>query len=576
MYAMRAVDSEHFITGGTTYMPGTLKYATTLHRIGKDGSMTISEVLYRENESLRMVNLANAPNGNFILGCNAALTTANQRSVLIKTDAAAGITAAFRYGRTPANFNYTLPAPDGSFVSLRQSVSGGKMVLTKTLPDMLVEGCCTAPLAIKTAGLPTAAEDLNLTYDDFGQFIQNYSLNTELLSFTTAAYCPPEPVLLDESLTFCPGDSVSVAGAWYSQPGTVKDTILHPAACDTIVTYVLSFTALPQASAPVILCPADLTVDAQAGQQSAVVSYALPAATTDCPCGNAAINLVQGLPSGSDFPAGPTQVCYRTTDECGSTATCCFTVRVDVQTDEEPCDVKTTPCIRFEVLHIFQNPAGQKTYRLRVTNTCSNPLVYAVFQLPDGLTAEAPATNTTYTAPSGRSYAVRNANASPFYSIRFKAEGAGIASGQSDVFEYTLPPQAAPLFIHAAARLEGPGFYETHLNVFDCVVEHTVDRPSEAGARSAGSLAESRDFTVFPNPFADQLNVVFDLEEAGSVQAVLTDMTGRVVFSENKNLPAAGRQSFPWHTGDLPNGAYLVGLNLPGAGWTYRKVMLLR
>ena len=134
----------------------------------------------------------------------------------------------------------------------------------------------------------------------------------------------------------------------------------------------------------------------------------------------------------------------------------------------QPCDVKETPCVRFEVLGIVQNENAPKTYMMRIVNTCPDPLKYVVFQLPKGVVAKNPADNSVYTAPSGRQYEVRNANASPFYSIRFKAIGEGISGGASDIFEYTLPPQADLRNIGAMARLSSNQSFETHLTVPDC------------------------------------------------------------------------------------------------------------
>jgi hypothetical protein len=47
---------------------------------------------------------------------------------------------------------------------------------------------------------------------------------------------------------------------------------------------------------------------------------------------------------------------------------------------EDPCDIKNTPCVTFEILGISQNAKKQKTYRMRVTNNCANKL--SVHHLP--------------------------------------------------------------------------------------------------------------------------------------------------------------------------------------------------
>jgi hypothetical protein len=132
------------------------------------------------------------------------------------------------------------------------------------------------------------------------------------------------------------------------------------------------------------------------------------------------------------------------------------------------CDVKEIGCIKYELLGITVDSSMRKTYTIMVTNNCSNKLIYSAFQVPDGLVAKAPENGEIYVAPSGREYLVRNPNFSPMYSIRFKTTGDSIADGQSDVFEYTLPPQADPDYILAVTRVAPKIFYQAHLNTFAC------------------------------------------------------------------------------------------------------------
>jgi len=216
---------------------------------------------------------------------------------------------------------------------------------------------------------------------------------------------------------------------------------------------------------------------------------------------------------------------------------------------EEPCDVKNTSCVKFEILKISQNAKKQKTYRMRLTNTCSNKLAYVTFQLPNGMTAKQPFTGTIYTSPAGRQYEVRNPNHSPAHSIRFKTIGDGIANGQSDIFEYTLPAQANMAFIHASVRLEPQLFLETHLNVFGCVVEQlaTVTLPLPTGDKiGAGVAPQVQDRTqaqipagtslrLHPNPASSVLWVKRDLD--APVEATLVYATGQVFKTIHLDSP---------------------------------------
>ena len=347
----------------------------------------------------------------------------------------------------------------------------------------------------------------------------------------------PQPTR-EVSLEFCAGESVEINGVSYDQPGTVVDTLAAQTGCDTLVFYQLSYITLPQPSQVTVQCPASVVVQAPAGGSSAVVNYNLPTAATDCPCGTVSLELEQGFLSDNSFPLGPTQVCYQAADECGNSSSCCFAVTVEATGVETACDLKITPCTRFEILGIFQNSAGEKRYRIRITNTCTSALNYVAFQLPDGLTAGWPVNASTYTAPSGRTYSVRNASAAPFHSIRFKAQGTGIAGGQSDIFEYSLPAQADPDYVLTAVRLESGAWYEAHLNVFGCPVQTLVDRPTERA--SDGSQALQPGF--YPNPATDILHVNLLRWAGQTVRIQVFDALGRQVIDRAESAGATPLQ----------------------------------
>ncbi len=91
-------------------------------------------------------------------------------------------------------------------------------------------------------------------------------------------------------------------------------------------TSTCSFTVtVADNQAPVISCPAPITVTTPVGSCTAAVTYAVTA-TDNCPGVTTA--LVSGLASGAAFPVGVTTVTWRATDATGNTSTCSFTVTV--------------------------------------------------------------------------------------------------------------------------------------------------------------------------------------------------------------------------------------------------------
>ncbi|MBL7795689.1 MAG: T9SS type A sorting domain-containing protein [Saprospiraceae bacterium] len=352
----------------------------------------------------------------------------------------------------------------------------------------------------------------------------------------------------------CPGESVSYSLNGFTTYAWAPAAGLNCTTCPTVTaapqattTYTLfaydnngcelrdTFTVEVRGPANLMIsCPANLTVQAAPGEQIAVVNYADPITTTDCVCDAPVWTRTQGLASGAAFPIGPTQVCFSAEDGCNSSATCCFTVTVEKGPDPQgPCDVKETPCVRFEILAIFQNAKKQKTYRMRVINKCANELMYVSYQLPDGITAKAPANASIYTTPAGRQYEVRNSAAHK--SVRFKSIGPGIANGQSDIFEYTLPAQSDPTFIHATVRLAPQIIVETHLNVFACVVQQVpANLPDEQAADRTGTTVSEKTaaLRLFPNPVSDRLQVDLSAWANQTVRLTVTDALGRILLEE--------------------------------------------
>jgi len=404
-----------------------------------------------------------------------------------------------RCANEPININGELVSTDQVFIQIVSNIHGCDSVITtylKFLPlptrSESIEFCAGASVVIGGVGYNqsgTVVDTIPATGPGCDTVV-TYTLN--MLTLPTRS----------ESIEFCPGETINIGGNAYTLPGTVTDTIPAVSGCDTVVTYSLQYLT-PAPSLVSIDCPDAVNIAILPGAGPTVAHYALPTADSDCPCPGMALTLSSGLPSGSAFPPGKTLVCYTAQDSCGNSASCCFEVIIR---EEQACDIKEIGCMKYELLTITADAAKNRTYRIRVTNNCPTPLVYTAIQLPDGITAVEPAQLSVFEAESGREYEVRNPNYAPFYSIRFKSVAAGIAGGQSEIFAYTLPAQAAPDYIHITSRLEIQQFYEAHLNTFNCPVG--VTKPgNKAGSRVEAVLNEQPAIRLFPNPSAGVLYV---------------------------------------------------------------------
>ena len=82
---------------------------------------------------------------------------------------------------------------------------------------------------------------------------------------------------------------------------------------------------------PTITCPANITVNNDAGQCGAIVTYTAPVGSDTC--GTSTTVQIAGLASGAFFPEGSTTNTFEVTDACGNVETCSFVVTVN---DSEP------------------------------------------------------------------------------------------------------------------------------------------------------------------------------------------------------------------------------------------------
>ena len=115
---------------------------------------------------------------------------------------------------------------------------------------------------------------------------------------------------------------------------TVEDSCGNFSSCVFPVTIVATAATFSLDS-----CPGDISLEAPAGQTTAVATWALPTGTTDCYING--VNVVQlvGPTSGSVFPIGTTTVAYVLSDDCGNSDLCSFTVTVG-----ESCPAVGTAC----------------------------------------------------------------------------------------------------------------------------------------------------------------------------------------------------------------------------------------
>lgn len=520
--------------------------------------------------------------------------------VLIEIDGQGEVIWSYQYGYKNSNevLYSAIPSPDGGILALGgakfQGVQKEQIIVVKTDDDGLVGNCCSQPAGMTALLYPVEIAVGNLNKEFPFNATTDWGIDATDFTLSSGDYCPPQhqTILVNlcqgdslvingiaytqsgvvettvpgprcdtvityqilagtnptrlENVFFCPGDTVFLQGIAFTAPGTISQSIAAASGlCDTIVTYSLLYEpdlALGKLS---LTCPNDMVVQAPAGEMSVPVSFPDPVVSTDCVCPGLLLEQTDGLPSGSAFDLGIHTVCFEAKDKCGNLRECCFQIQV-AESDATPCDVKVNGCIRFELLRIALDAAGQRNYHFRVQNNCSQKLQYVAFQIPDGIKALGP--NQTYQAPSGRSYGIRNPNFSPQYSIRFSSMGNGIHGGESDAFSYALPGYSTPDYIAAMVKLEGLAWAGVHLNTFNCPLEFQA----QARASEQGSMLES--FKVFPNPASQTIHLYRHFGNDSSALWQLLNLKGEVV-QELELDPE--RDSYELDVSHLQTGLYL-------------------
>jgi hypothetical protein len=161
-------------------------------------------------------------------------------------------------------------------------------------------------------------------------------------------------------------------------------------------------------------------------------------------------------------------------------------------------------------------------------------LDYIAIELPPGIVAVTPANNTIYTAPNtGNQYLVRNPNASPFYSTRYRTTGIGIANGAADVFEQKLPQQSFPNnYIHILGKLKNGQSFEAYLNTFNCPVQPWSGSKEEGLDEAAASRDMETNWSIRPNPTDGQFFVDLSQWQDQSVLIQVLNAQGQMVMNQ--------------------------------------------
>jgi len=242
----------------------------------------------------------------------------------------ANITVNTDAGQCSAAVNYTTPS--GS-----DNCPGVTVVCSPASGSTFAKGTTTVTCTATDASSLTASCNFTVTVNDnqpptIGACPSPITTNTDA-GLCSAIVTYTTPTASDN----CPGVAVacSPASGTAFPKGTTLVTCTATDAQNLTASCSFNVTVIDN-QPPSITCPASITTNTDAGQCSAVVNYATPTGSDNCP----GVTVVCSPASGAAFPKGTTTVNCLATDAASLTASCSFTVTVN---DNQPPTIGACP-----------------------------------------------------------------------------------------------------------------------------------------------------------------------------------------------------------------------------------------
>ncbi len=202
-----------------------------------------------------------------------------------------------------------------------------------------------------------------------------------------------DPVFADNcgaTLThnYAPGpQSGTLAGAIFPVGNTTVNFIVTDANSNTS-TCSLTVRVLDNQNPLFINCPANITVNNNAGECGAHILYTAPGSNDNC---GAVIVQTVGPVSGSLFPIGTTPITFIATDTSGNPVTCTFTITVN---DNEKPQITTCPPARnintsTGILNDCQGAVPNMLAEIIAADNCTNAIALSASAVQNPITGSA-------------------------------------------------------------------------------------------------------------------------------------------------------------------------------------------
>lgn len=430
------------------------------------------------------------------------------------------------------------------------------------------------PLSIVWNTGATTPQQSDLCFGFYGATVTDAYGCTKVLDIEVPSADTQAPTLLLQNATAALGpDGLAVISAELFDQGSsdncgVINWTLSATefSCDQIGEHTIDITATDESGniatqsvvltiidniAPTLLCPDDIVV----GLCNATVDFAQPIVLDNCDTG--APEQITGLPSGSEFPQGDTQVLFASTDPSGNTGTCSFHVVVQ-ESFNVAATVTNVSCPGACNGQILLNIGGSGPYTVVWSNgSTTQQLQNLCAGAYEVVVSDASGCSQSFdfevTEPQAITLVVDD--------VSHDINNAGVGSIDMSVFGGTSP--YAYQWYH-----DGAPFANTEdvsgltIGSYQLVVTDangcTASGPSIViinNVSSTGSPEQAFNAVLAPNPAYDQTELRFDAPLRNAVNLQLFDATGRLVRTEQIG---EGTERYTLDLHDLPAGAWRI------------------
>ena len=234
------------------------------------------------------ISLESANGGNHLATLNGVFG----KSTLMKIDTSGSILWAKTYAPDSAQYswlNRIMPTSDGGTLAVGglnfDNSTRSNLWLLKTDGNGNIRGCCAQNQVVEVTDFPVPVPpDAFMSGENYFGTTQPSAAFVDTLLFQSSDLCNEPQPTLGSTVRFCPGDTITLDGIGYTQPGQAFITI--PSAtggCDTLGVVALEFLPQPTISDTILFAPGQsVVINGTSYTQPGIVADTIPSATGGC------------------------------------------------------------------------------------------------------------------------------------------------------------------------------------------------------------------------------------------------------------------------------------------------------